>query len=153
MYVSACLYMFDACPSLSTRGDSIGSPPRLYERDITDLLVTCFFSVSLAQVLFAALLSDLPHPGDCVHGRPGEQTFKAPSVEILHRETAIRFLGSISARLLASVRLLHRRPYVYILDDRLPRQHHGRRCCGCRCDDLPGQSVCPNPLLVCTSFC
>ncbi|KAK1660850.1 hypothetical protein QYE76_049009 [Lolium multiflorum] len=49
-----------------------------------------------------------------MHSRPGEQASETPSVEILHRETAIRFLGSVSARLLAAVRALLRRFDCYI---------------------------------------
>ncbi|KAK1608235.1 hypothetical protein QYE76_031908 [Lolium multiflorum] len=46
-----------------------------------------------ADVPFAALLSSLPHPGDCVHSRPGEQASETPSVEILHRETGDKVFG------------------------------------------------------------
>jgi hypothetical protein len=45
------------------------------------------------EVLFAARPSILPHPGDCVHGRPGEHASEAPSVEILHRETGYKVFG------------------------------------------------------------
>ncbi|KAK1649781.1 hypothetical protein QYE76_067586 [Lolium multiflorum] len=67
-----------------------------------------------ADVPFAALLSSLPHPGDCVHSRPGEQASETPSVEILHRETGDKVLGSVSARLLATVRALLRRIGCFI---------------------------------------
>jgi hypothetical protein len=42
---------------------------------------------------FAAPPSSLPHPGEGVHGRPGEQASEAPSVEILHRETGDKVYG------------------------------------------------------------
>ncbi|KAK1631860.1 hypothetical protein QYE76_006175 [Lolium multiflorum] len=67
-----------------------------------------------ADVPFAALLSSLPHPGDYVHSRPGEQASETPSVEILHRETGDKVFGSVSARLLV-VRLLLRR-FGYFID-------------------------------------
>jgi hypothetical protein len=46
--------------------------------------------------------SSLPHPGDCVHDRLGEQASEAPSVEILHRETGDKVFGE---RLGATARL------------------------------------------------
>jgi hypothetical protein len=49
-----------------------------------------------------SLLSSLPHPGDCVQGRPGEKASEAPSVEILHRETGDKVFGE---RLGATARL------------------------------------------------
>jgi hypothetical protein len=45
------------------------------------------------EVPFATLLSSLPHPGDCVHSRPGEQAFETPSVEILHQEAGDKVFG------------------------------------------------------------
>ncbi|KAK1694859.1 hypothetical protein QYE76_011556 [Lolium multiflorum] len=54
-----------------------------------------------------------PHPGDCVHS-PGEQASETPSVEILHRETGDKVFGSVSARLLATVRALLRRIGCFI---------------------------------------
>ncbi|KAK1698175.1 hypothetical protein QYE76_014872 [Lolium multiflorum] len=69
--------------------------------------------LSHEEVPFAALLSSLPHPGGCVHSRPGEQASETPSVEILHRETGDKVLGSVSARLL-SVRALLRRIGCFI---------------------------------------
>jgi hypothetical protein len=60
------------------------------------------FSVSLVtNVPFAAPLSSLAYHSDCMHSRLGEQASEAPSFEI-------RFLGSISARLLVLVRVLPR---------------------------------------------
>jgi hypothetical protein len=52
-------------------------------------------SVCLSQkkVHFAVPSSSLPHPDDCVHGRPGEQASEAPSVEILHREMGDKVFG------------------------------------------------------------
>jgi hypothetical protein len=44
-----------------------------------------------------------------VYSRPGEQASETPSVEILHREAGDKVFGSVSARLLAVVRVLLRR--------------------------------------------
>jgi hypothetical protein len=57
------------------------------------------------KFLLQSLLSSLPHPGDCVHGRQGEQASEALSVEILHRETGdkvFRECLGVTARLRSS---------------------------------------------------
>ncbi|KAK1682932.1 hypothetical protein QYE76_043780 [Lolium multiflorum] len=58
-------------------------------------------------------IENLPHPGDCVHSRPGEQASETPSVEILHRETGDKVFGERLGATARSVRALLRR----FLDD------------------------------------
>ncbi|KAK1643805.1 hypothetical protein QYE76_061610 [Lolium multiflorum] len=111
--------MLAACPWLPTRGNAVGSlSSQAIQGDRSDLENCSQNSlVRLShEVPFAALLSSLPHPGDCVHSRPGEQASKTLSVEILHRETGHKVLGSVSARLLAVVRVLLRRFDCFIDD-------------------------------------
>ncbi|KAK1651680.1 hypothetical protein QYE76_069485 [Lolium multiflorum] len=56
----------------------------------------------------------LPHPGDCVHSRPGEQASETPSVEILHRETGDKVFGERLGATARSVRVLLRRIGCFI---------------------------------------
>jgi hypothetical protein len=60
-------------------------------------------------LLHCSLISSCPHPIDYVRNRLGWRDFKTPSVKILQRETSNKVLGSVSAQLLASVRVLHPR--------------------------------------------
>ena len=83
----------------------VGSPPRLY-KEIGQIMRRVSSQNSLVrlshEVPFAALLSSLPHPGDCMHNRPGDQTSETPSVEILHRDTGDKVFGE---RLCAIVKI------------------------------------------------
>jgi hypothetical protein len=54
------------------------------------------------------------NPGNCVHGRRGEQASEIMSVEILHREVGDK-VGSVSVRLVVDVQVLHRW-FIYFLD-------------------------------------
>lgn len=96
--------MSAACPRLPPRGVLVGRLlSQAYQGDERQNGSRTLVSFSLARpVPFAALLSSLPHPGDCVHGRPGEQASETPSVEILHRETGDKVFGE---RLGATARL------------------------------------------------
>jgi hypothetical protein len=68
-------------------------------------LISLFYPVP-----FAASSSSILHPDDSVHGRAEEQAFETTSVEVVCiRRRAIRFLGSVSARLLAAVSAILRR--------------------------------------------
>ncbi|KAK1695597.1 hypothetical protein QYE76_012294 [Lolium multiflorum] len=106
--------MFAACPWLPTRVNAVGSPPRLYQETDQIWSLKLYSSqnslvrLSHEEVPFAALLSSLPHPGDCVHSHPGEQASETPSVEILHRETGDKVFGERLGAT-AAVRALLRR--------------------------------------------
>jgi hypothetical protein len=67
---------------------------------------------------------------------------------------AIRFLGSVSARLLASIHVPPRRSAFSSLGSATLTLHHGRQpwwscCCG---SDLPGCTICASILIFCTSL-
>ena len=150
--------MLAACPWLPTRVNAGGSAllPGYTRRPIRSGN-SVLRSLSLSrEVPFAVLLSSLPHPGDCVHSRPGEQASETPSVEILHRETGDKVFGE---RLDATARCCSCSSSPDRLLHRQIRLHHGRHqqlpwwcwcCCWC---DLPGRDVRAFPLLPCTATC
>ena len=159
-YVSACVCMLAACPCLPTRGVSIcGSSPWLFKatRDRTDPEDSTHLSVSLASpvpLLRCSLVFPIPATA-CTAVRESRPPKPRPLRSYTGRR-AIRFLGSVSARLLAlSDCVLY---IAGLLPRRLrrPRHHHGRhqrrpwwRCCS----DLPGRDVRASHLLLCTITC